>query len=244
MRHLKFQRKTNFLFFHTFPFRLIAPSPWPLKYSQAVISSCYLHFLVSSISPLPPSTLSVTLSDTETVFNEGLQYFSKSIFLDSFHTKLYWTVPQYLAISYHLFLSHTLSSLPFTSDSNGVILCPSILFIYPFWFPSVPFFPLSFFPLSLPNWGHRNGRPSRTVPSASMHRLRLCRKESTTRAYSLAHTVCLQFCCFVAPLNTLLLLLWSKSNYSLIYSGDLSRCFYLFFFSSLLYFTFLNTIQV
>lgn len=111
-------------------------------------------------------------------------------FLDSFHTKLYWTVPQYLAISYHLFLSHTLSSLPFTSDSNGVILCPSILFIYPFWFPLVPFFPLSFFPLSLPNWCHRNGRPSQDCPLLSMHRLRFMRERSTTELTVLhAHSV-------------------------------------------------------
>ena len=105
----------------------------------------------------------------------------------------------------------------------------------------MPVFPLSFFPLSLSNWCCKNSRPSRTVPSASMHSLGWCRKDFTTIVYSLTHTVCLQFHCFVATLNTLLLLLWPQSNYPLIYSGDLSRYF---FFFPLFYFTFLNTIQV
>lgn len=128
-------------------------------------------------------------------------------------------------------ISHTLLFL-LLLDSNGVILW-SIHPLYRSILVSlVPSF-LSFFLCHfLTDVIEMVGSLSRTVPSASMHRLRLCRKESTTRAYSLAHTVCLQFRCFMAPLNTLLLLLWSKSNYSLIYSGTGAGFFFFFFFLS------------
>ena len=99
MRHLNFQRKSNVLFFHIFPIRLIPPSPLICQMFSG--SNLILLLLLSCFIYLPPSrsTLSAILSTIETVFNEGLQYFFNSIFfLDSFHTKLYWTVPQYLTI--------------------------------------------------------------------------------------------------------------------------------------------------
>lgn len=73
MRHLNFQRKSNILFFHTFPIRLIAPSPLICQ----IVSGSNLILLppLSCFISLSPShsTLSATLSTTETVFNEGLQ---------------------------------------------------------------------------------------------------------------------------------------------------------------------------
>ena len=117
MRHLNFQWKSNVLFFHIFPIRLIPPSPLICQIffgSNLILLpplSCFIYLSPSR------STLSAILSTIETVFNEGLQYFFKSIF--------FWTVftPNCTGLSHNIW-----QFLP------SLLISPSLFSSFSFWF--------------------------------------------------------------------------------------------------------------